>query len=112
MLLKSSDPTHPKDSYTIEIAPDPFEKTDGNRLLGINTVFTLNSIKKEIISKINQISVKVNATISDVLEMKELEGIWQNKVTFEVLFKYSVSSIVVPKMEEGISGTGAVKNSK
>ena len=112
MLLKSSDPTHPKDSYTIEIAPDPFEKTDGNRLLGINTVFTLNSIKKEIISKINQISVKVNATISDVLEMKELEGIWQNKVTFEVLFKYSVSSLVVPKMEEGISGTGAVKNSK
>ena len=88
MLLNSSDPTHPKDSYTIEIAPDPFEKTDGNRLLGINTVFTLNSIKKEIISNINQISVKVNATISDVLEMKELEGIWQNKVTFEVLFKY------------------------
>ena len=26
--------------------------------------------------------------------------------------KYSVSSLVVPKMEEGISGTGAVKNSK
>ena len=25
---------------------------------------------------------------------------------------YSVSSLVVPKMEEGISGTGAVKNSK
>ena len=25
--------------------------------------------------------------------------------------KYSVSSLVVPKMEEGISGTGAVKNS-
>ena len=41
-------------------------------------------------SKKNQISisVKVNATISDVLEMKELEGIWQNKVTFEVIFKY------------------------
>ena len=88
MLLNSSDPTHPKDSYTIEIAPDPFEKTDGNRLLGINTVFTLKSIKKLIISKKNQISVKVNATISDVLEMKELEGIWQNKVTFEVIFKY------------------------
>ena len=52
LLLKSSDPTHPQDSYTIEIAPDPFEKTDGNRLLGINTVFTLNSIKKEIISNI------------------------------------------------------------
>ena len=32
--------------------------------------------------------MKVNATISDVLEMKELEGIWQNKVTFEVIFKY------------------------
>ena len=88
LLLKSSDPTHPQDSYTIEIAPDPFEKTDGNRLLGINTVFTLNSIKKLIISNINQISVKVNATISDVLEMKELEGIWQNKVTFEVILKY------------------------
>ena len=28
------------------------------------------------------------------------------------LGKYSVSSLVVPKMEEGISGTGAVKNSK
>ena len=28
--------------------------------------------------------VKVNATISDVLKMGVLEGIWQNKVTFEV----------------------------
>ena len=28
--------------------------------------------------------VKVNATILDVLEVKELEGIWQNKVTFEM----------------------------
>ena len=28
--------------------------------------------------------VKVNATISDVLEMRELEGVWQTKVTFEV----------------------------
>ena len=27
-------------------------------------------------------------------------------------FIYSVSSLVVPKMEEGISGTGVVKNSK
>ena len=32
------------------------------------------------------------------------------KTYFEKL--YSVSSLVVPKMEEGISGTGAVKNSK
>ena len=30
----------------------------------------------------------------------------------EVRNQYSVSSLVVPKMEEGISGTGAVKNSK
>ena len=28
------------------------------------------------------------------------------------VLRYSVSSLVVPKMEEGISGTGAVKNSK
>ena len=30
----------------------------------------------------------------------------------QIHWKYSVSSLVVPKMEEGISGTGAVKNSK
>ena len=29
-----------------------------------------------------------------------------------VIPPYSVSSLVVPKMEEGISGTGAMKNSK
>ena len=30
----------------------------------------------------------------------------------QFIYVYSVSSLVVPKMEEGISGTGAVKNSK
>ena len=30
----------------------------------------------------------------------------------QLAMKYSVSSLVVPKVEEGISGTGAVKNSK
>ena len=41
---------------------------------------------------------------------------WWISLSCEYLFlfqeMYSVSSLVVPKMEEGISGTGAVKNSK
>ena len=31
---------------------------------------------------------------------------------FSIWGEYSVSSLVVPKMEEEVSGTGAVKNSK
>ena len=42
----------------------------------------------------------------------KIPNISQNQKIKTIQKMYSVSSLVVPKMEEGISGTGAVKNSK
>ena len=45
-------------------------------------------------------------------ERVDVTTLGQLSDNFEPTFGYSVSSLVVPKMEEGISGTSAGKNSK
>ena len=66
------------DSYTIELGPENDGEVGTYRLHGKS--FPAENIKNSTYF----LSVNITAKVSNVLEVKELEGFWQSKVTFEL----------------------------